>query len=73
MQTTVRLQHEAFDVAAETAAMTCGRTDIGALVTFAGICRGAESGEPTPAQSARKMRSLPPAPISAPSRVGSAS
>jgi molybdopterin synthase catalytic subunit len=45
MQTTVRLQHEAFVVAAETAAMTCGRTDIGALVTFAGICRGAESGE----------------------------
>jgi molybdopterin synthase catalytic subunit len=45
MQTTVRLQHEAFDVAAETASMTRGRTGIGALVTFAGICRGAESGE----------------------------
>ena len=46
MQTTVRLQREAFDVAAETAALTRGRTDIGALVTFTGICRGAESGEP---------------------------
>jgi molybdopterin synthase catalytic subunit len=46
MQTTVRLQREAFDAAAEAAALTRGRTDIGALVTFTGICRGAESGEP---------------------------
>ena len=46
MQTTVRLQSEAFDAAAEAAALTRGRTDIGALVTFTGICRGAESGEP---------------------------
>jgi molybdopterin synthase catalytic subunit len=46
MQTTVRLQREEFDAAAEAAAMTRGRTDIGALVTFTGICRGAESGEP---------------------------
>jgi molybdopterin synthase catalytic subunit len=46
MQTTVRLQREAFDTAAEAAALTRGRTDIGALVTFTGICRGAESGEP---------------------------
>ena len=46
MQTTVRLQREDFDAAAEQAALTRGRTDIGAVVTFAGICRGAESGEP---------------------------
>lgn len=46
MQTTVRLQREDFDAAAEQAALTRGRTDIGALVTFTGICRGAESGEP---------------------------
>src|SRR6476620_12450232 len=46
MQTTVRLQREAFEPAAEAAALTRGRTDIGALVTFTGICRGAESGEP---------------------------
>ena len=46
MQTKVSLQREDFDVAAETAALTGGRTDIGALVTFTGICRGAESGEP---------------------------
>src|SRR6201995_4376231 len=46
MQKTIRLQREEFDVAAETAALTRGRTDIGALVTFTGICRGAESGEP---------------------------
>ena len=46
MQTTVRLQREEFDAAAEAAALTRGRTDVGALVTFTGICRGAESGEP---------------------------
>jgi molybdopterin synthase catalytic subunit len=43
---TVRLQREPFDAAAEAAKLTCGRTDIGALVTFTGICRGAEAGEP---------------------------
>jgi molybdopterin synthase catalytic subunit len=43
---TVRLQREPFDVAAETAALTRGRSDIGAVVTFTGICRGDEAGEP---------------------------
>jgi molybdopterin synthase catalytic subunit len=42
----VRLQSEAFDVAAETAVLTQGRTDVGAVVTFTGICRGTEAGEP---------------------------
>jgi molybdopterin synthase catalytic subunit len=42
----IRLQREAFDVAAETERMTGGRTDIGAVVAFTGICRGAEDGEP---------------------------
>jgi molybdopterin synthase catalytic subunit len=46
MQTTIRLQREEFDAGAEAAALTCGSTDIGALVTFTGICRGAEAGEP---------------------------
>ncbi len=36
---TVRVQREAFDVAAETARLTAGRTDIGAVVTFTGLCR----------------------------------
>jgi molybdopterin synthase catalytic subunit len=43
---TVRLQREPFDSAAEVAALTRGRTDIGAVVTFTGICRGDENGEP---------------------------
>lgn len=43
---TVRLQREPFDVAAEAAKLTRGRTDIGAVVTFTGICRGAEDGKP---------------------------
>ena len=40
------MQREEFDAGAEAAALTRGRTDIGAVVTFTGICRGAESGEP---------------------------
>jgi molybdopterin synthase catalytic subunit len=43
---TVRLQREDFDVAAEVAALTRTREDIGAVVTFTGLCRGAENGEP---------------------------
>ncbi len=43
---TVRLQREDFDAAAEVAALTRGRSDIGAVVTFTGICRGDEAGDP---------------------------
>src|SRR5215470_19248558 len=43
---TVRLQREDFDANAEVAALARGRTDIGAVVTFTGICRGDEAGEP---------------------------
>ncbi len=46
MTTTIRLQREAFDVAAETVRMTRGRTDVGAVVTFTGFCRADENGEP---------------------------
>jgi len=42
----VRLQREPFDAAAESAKLTRGRTDIGAVVIFTGICRGAEDGAP---------------------------
>ncbi len=46
MTPTIRLQREPFDVGAEAAALTRGRSDIGAVVTFTGICRGDENGEP---------------------------
>ena len=36
---TVRVQAEPFDTAAETAKLTGGRTDVGAVVTFEGLCR----------------------------------
>ena len=36
---TVRVQAEDFDAAAEARALTAGRTDIGALVSFVGLCR----------------------------------
>ena len=35
----VRIQAEDFDAAAEVVALTAGRTDVGAVVTFAGLCR----------------------------------
>ena len=43
---TIRIQQADFDVAQEIAALTGGRTDIGAVVSFSGICRGSENGEP---------------------------
>ena len=46
MSATVRIQREPFDVAAETAKLTRGRTDVGAVVTFTGVCRGDENGKP---------------------------
>ncbi|MDO9440713.1 MAG: molybdenum cofactor biosynthesis protein MoaE [Beijerinckiaceae bacterium] len=36
---TIRVQAEDFDPAAEAAALTDGRTDVGAVVTFTGLCR----------------------------------
>ncbi|MGX5666430.1 molybdenum cofactor biosynthesis protein MoaE [Rhizobium daejeonense] len=36
---TIRVQSTDFDVATETAAITNGRRDIGALVSFTGLCR----------------------------------
>jgi molybdopterin synthase catalytic subunit len=42
---TIRIQQADFDIAREIAALTQGRTDIGAVVSFSGICRGSESGE----------------------------
>ncbi len=46
MITTIRLQREAFDAAAEAEKMTRGRTDVGAVVTFSGLCRADENGRP---------------------------
>lgn len=39
---TTRLQRDSFDVADEIAALTRGRTDVGAVVAFTGVCRGGE-------------------------------
>jgi molybdopterin synthase catalytic subunit len=36
---TIRVQSEPFDTATEIAALATGRTDIGAVVTFTGLCR----------------------------------
>jgi molybdopterin synthase catalytic subunit len=43
---TVRLQEADFGVAAESAALLGGRPEVGALVSFTGICRGNDDGEP---------------------------
>jgi molybdopterin synthase catalytic subunit len=42
---TIRIQEADFDIAREIAALTHGRTDIGAVVSFSGICRGTEGGD----------------------------
>ena len=42
---TIRIQQADFDIAQEMAALTKGRTDIGAVVSFSGICRGSEGDE----------------------------
>ena len=39
MTATIRIQAEGFDAAAETAALTRGRADTGAVVAFTGFCR----------------------------------
>ncbi len=39
MTVAIRIQAGDFDVAAETAALTQGRADIGAVVAFTGLCR----------------------------------
>jgi molybdopterin synthase catalytic subunit len=43
---TIRIQQADFDAAQEIAVLTNGRTDVGAVVSFSGICRGSENGEP---------------------------
>ena len=45
MIVTVRLQREDFDTAAEIAALTRGRTDVGAVATFTGVCRADNEGQ----------------------------
>ena len=42
---TVRIQDADFDIGREISALTNARTDIGAVVSFSGICRGSEDGE----------------------------
>ena len=42
---TIRIQEADFDVAQEIAALSKGRIDVGAVVTFSGICRGDDNGE----------------------------
>ena len=39
MTPTIHVQREDFDIADEIAAVTAGRSDIGAVVTFTGVCR----------------------------------
>jgi len=47
----IRVQHEDFDLTAETAALTQGRTDIGGIASFVGVVRGTASGRPITAMT----------------------
>ena len=42
---TIRIQDADFNIAHEIARLSEGRTDIGAVVSFTGICRGSEGGD----------------------------
>jgi molybdopterin synthase catalytic subunit len=42
---TIRIQEADFDIAREIATLTKGRKDIGAVVSFSGICRDDEGGD----------------------------
>ena len=41
---TIRIQQADFDIAREISALTKGRNDIGAVVSFSGICRDSDDG-----------------------------
>jgi molybdopterin synthase catalytic subunit len=47
----VRVQHEDFDVGAELAALTGGRTDIGGVASFLGLVRDMAGGAPISAMT----------------------
>ncbi|MBV8243966.1 MAG: molybdenum cofactor biosynthesis protein MoaE [Hyphomicrobiales bacterium] len=51
MAATIRLQREPFDSASEVAKLRRDRGDIGAVVTFTGICRSDERGAPLAAMT----------------------
>jgi molybdopterin synthase catalytic subunit len=55
---TIRIQEADFDIAHEIAALTQGRTDIGALVTFSGICRGGQQADQDLNQGADAIAAL---------------
>jgi molybdopterin synthase catalytic subunit len=55
---TIRIQEADFDIAHEIAALTQGRTDIGAVVTFSGICRGGQEADPDNHQSTDAIAAL---------------
>lgn len=46
MAATIRIQEADFDIAQEIARLSAGRTDVGAVVSFTGICRGTEGSAP---------------------------
>lgn len=47
----IRVQSGSFDLAAEMAALTQGRTDLGAVVSFSGLVRGEANGRPLKAMT----------------------
>src|SRR6202140_4548736 len=60
---TIRIQQADFDIAAEIAALTRERTDIGAVVSFSGICRGNDDGETIAALTLEHFPGMPEAEI----------
>ena len=63
---TIRIQDADFDIGGEISALTKGRTDIGAVVSFSGICRGSEAGEPIAALTLEHYPGMAEAEIATP-------
>lgn len=59
----IRVQREVFDLAAETAALTANRTDIGGIASFIGLVRGTSAAdtltlEHYPAMAGRALKAI---------------
>jgi molybdopterin synthase catalytic subunit len=61
----VLVQTEPFDVAAETARLTDGRTDVGGVGSFLGIVRGTAAGEPIESMTLEHYPAMTEAALSA--------
>src|SRR5438045_8983683 len=66
---TIRIQQADFDIAREISALTKGRTDIGAVVSFSGVCRGSEDDQTVSALTLEHYPGMAEAEIARPAQT----